>query len=375
MQDLTDFLTPINLDLLNNDEGYVEGQIGKHIAAFTEELPDLEETDIVFVGITENRGEGNGYAENEAANLIRKHFYKLYYWHTDVKLADLGNIKVGAKLKDSYAAITSVLEELKALNKTVVLIGGSHDISLAQYKSYFKTESFIEVTCIDALIDLQTDTPTASKNFLMELLTSEPNIINHYNHVAFQSYLVHPYMLETIDKLRFDCYRVGQVAENIEEMEPVFRQSHMVSFDVSAIKYSDAPANKLCPNGLTGIDACMLTRYAGMSPATSTFGVYGYQPQQDTEELTAAQISQMLWYFIDGKSRSKEEKHIEERQFYNEFHTIFAEVDTLFLQSKRTGRWWMQMPDKTFIACSKEDYSRACHNEIPERWLRIQERN
>lgn len=375
MQDLTDFLTPINLHLLNEDEGYVEGQIGKHIAAYTEKLPDLEKADIFFVGITENRGEGNGFAENEAADLIRKHFYKLYYWHTGVKLADLGNIKIGAKLKDSYAAIISVLEDLKTLNKTVVLLGGSHDISLAQYKSYLKSDNLIEVTCIDALIDLRTDTPIASKNFLMEMLTAEPNNIHHYNHVAFQSYLVHPYMLETIDKLRFDCYRIGQVAENIEEMEPVFRQSHMVSFDVSAIKYSDAPANKLCPNGLTGIEACTLSRYAGMSPLTSSFGIYGYQPQQDIEELTAAQISQMLWYFIDGKSRSKEEKQIEERHFFNEFHTIFAEVDTLFLQSKRTSRWWMQMPDKTFIACSKEDYTRACHNEIPERWLRMQERN
>ncbi len=375
MQDLTDFLNPINLHLLNDDEAYVEGQIGKHIASYTEHLPDLEETDIVFVGITENRGEGNGHAENEAANLIRKHFYKLYYWHTGVKMADLGNIKVGAKLKDSYAAIISVLEELRALNKTVVIMGGSHDNSLAQYKSYFKTEALIELTCIDARIDIHTDLPQASKNFLMEILTSEPNIIHHYNHVAFQSYMVHPYMLETIDKLRFDCYRVGQVAENIEEMEPVFRQSHMVSFDVSAIKYSDAPANKLCPNGLTGVDACTLTRYAGMSPVTSSFGIYGYQPHQDIDELTAAQISQMLWYFVDGKSRSKEEKHIEERHFFNEFHTIFAEVDTLFLQSKRTSRWWMQMPDKTFIACSKDDYTRACHNEIPERWLRIQERN
>jgi len=33
------------------------------------------------------------------------------------------------------------------------------------------------------------------------------------------------------------------------------------------------------------------------------------------------------------------------------------------------------MPDKKFIACSHNDYIKASLNEIPERWLRVQERN
>jgi hypothetical protein len=49
-------------------------------------------------------------------------------------------------------------------------------------------------------------------------------------------------------------------------------------------------------------------------------------------------------------------------------------VETIFLQSKKTGRWWMQLPNKNYIACSYNDYMLASHNEIPERWLRAQER-
>ena len=33
-----------------------------------------------------------------------------------------------------------------------------------------------------------------------------------------------------------------------------------------------------------------------------------------------------------------------------------------------------QLPDKQFIACSYKDYLLASSNEIPERWLRAQER-
>ncbi|MET0299448.1 MAG: arginase, partial [Flavitalea sp.] len=63
--------------------------------------------------------------------------------------------------------------------------------------------------------------------------------VRHYNHIAFQSYYVHPHMLQTMDKLRFDCFRVGHVKESLEEMEPVIRDARLFSFDISAIANSN----------------------------------------------------------------------------------------------------------------------------------------
>jgi formiminoglutamase len=221
---------------------------------------------------------------------------------------------------------------------------------------------------------LNLESPFRHENFLMEMLTGEPNFIRHYNHIAFQSYYVHPRMLETMDKLRFDCYRVGSVKENIDEMEPVIRNSHLFSFDITAIASAYAPANTISPNGLNGEEACVLMRYAGMSPNVNTIGIYGYDAQHDRDELTAKQISHMLWYVLDGRSRGRREAMLDEKESFNEYHMAFAEVETTFLQSKKTGRWWMQLPDKKFIACSYKDYLLASSNEIPERWLRAQER-
>lgn len=375
MYGLSDFLEPVSLQELFGDNSYNDGQLAKHILINEGELPDITGTDIILVGATETRGSGIFGNKEHAADAIRRQLYQLHYWHKDTSIADLGNIKTGATLSDSYAAIKTVVGELLRHQKTVVILGGSHDITLAQYAAYKDMNRQVEATCIDATINLRGESPERSENFLMEMLTGEPNHVKHYNHIGFQSYFVHPRMLETMDKLRFDCFRVGMVKEQIEEMEPVIRNTHLLSFDVSAIKYSDAPSNKQCPNGFTGEEACILTRYAGMSSNVSSFGIYGYDPQQDVEELTAKQISQMLWYFIDGKSRSKHEAALDEHHNFNEFHCNFTEVDTLFVQSKRTGRWWMQLPDKRFIACSYKDYLQASHNEIPERWLRAQERN
>ena len=374
MYDLHEFLSSINVAALNDDKAYNDSQLGRIIKIYEERLPDLEGIDLVLVGINEFRGAGFNSPQN-AANAVRKQFYQLHYWHKDVAIADIGNIKTGASLNDSYAAVKIVLKELLQMNKTVIILGGSHDNTLAQYFAYKDLNQIIDATVIDATIDLRSESSLRSENFLMEMLTSEPNMVRHYNHIGFQSYFVHPRMLETIDKLRFDCYRVGTAKEKLEEMEPVIRNSDMLSWDIAAIKSSDAPASHCSPNGFSGEEACSLARYAGMSPSISSIGIYGFDAAKDENNLTALQIAQMLWYFLDGKSRSNQEAGLNEKESFNEFHTAFAEIDTIFMQSKKTGRWWMQLPNKKIIPCSYNDYLFASNNEIPERWLRAQERD
>lgn len=373
---LTDFLSPLNLAELSDDHLYQDGQMGKTIAVYENDFPDIVDADIIIVGCNEQRGAGKSNQSSlSAADAIRRQFYQLYYWHTDLKVADIGNIKIGASLQDSYAAVKTVVNELINQHKTVVLLGGSHDLTLPQYEAYCQNKQVIEVSCVDALIDLNISSSLRSDNFLMELLTSEPNFVRHYNHIGFQSFYVHPNMLETMDRLRFDCYRVGNVKESMEEMEPVIRNCQLLSFDISAIANAYAPANTVSPNGLSGEESCMLMRYAGLSPNTNSIGIYGYEPSKDKDDLTAKQISHMLWYLLDGRSRGRREARLEEKESFNEFHMAFAEVETVFLQSKKTGRWWMQLPDNKFIACSYKDYLLASSNEIPERWLRAQERS
>ena len=372
---ISDFLSPVNLHEISNDEGYKDGQLGKSIDVYAEEFPYLDEAQLVIVGCGEQRGSGRLPGSSNAPDLIRKQFYSLYYWHQDIKIADVGNIKTGAQFTDTYAALKTVVEELITDGKTVVILGGSHDLTLAQYFAYASAKRTIEASAVDALIDLNMESPFRQENFLMEMLTGEPNFLRHYNHIGFQSYYVHPRMLETLDKLRFDCYRVGSVKESIDEMEPVIRNSNLFSFDISAIASAYAPASMVSPNGLNGEEACVLLRYAGMSPNVNTIGIYGYNEQHDKDELTAKQISHMLWYLLDGRSRGRKEATLDEKDSFNEYYMAFAEVETIFLQSKKTGRWWMQLPDKKFIACSYKDYLLASSNEIPERWLRAQERS
>jgi len=371
---LKDFIDPIDKTAIAENEIFTPHQIGYGIRTYEKNIPDLEDVDIIIIGCAENRGADPAIAHDTTPDVIRQSFYALYHWHSDVTIADMGNIKQGRTLADSYAALTAVIKELLPLNKKIIILGGSHDLTLPQYQAYAALQQIIEVACIDACIDMEQDATTKHHSFLLDMLTVEPNYIKHYNHLAFQSYFVHPHLLETIDKLRLDCYRLGKVKEHMEDMEPVLRHTHLLSIDISAIQHSYAPANTLSPNGLTGEEMCTLMQYAGMSNMMSSIGIYGFRTDKDTHHLTSKQIAQMLWYYMDGMIRGKLEANLEHREDFNEFHVAFAEVEAHFLQSKRTGRWWMQLPNTTYIPCSYYDYLKASQNGIPERWLRAQER-
>ncbi len=375
LNSLVDFLDPVDRTGLSQDSQYKDGQMGKVVALYDEHFPDLQNITVVLVGCNEFRGGGLGGKKINAADAIRQAFYELYFWHKEVSIADVGNIKRGKTTQDTYAALKTVVKELTSAGKMVVILGGSHDLTLAQYGAYADKNQVIEAVCVDAAINLSMESPQRDQNFLMEMLTGEPNYLRHYSHIAFQSYFVHPYMLETMDKLRFDCFRVGVVKEALDEMEPVIRSAHMMSFDVEAIAHAFAPSNRLTPNGLNGEEACTLMRQAGMGDYMNSIGIYGYRPDLDKEGLTAMQISHMIWYIIDGIYRRQREAALTDRAAFNEYNVVFAEVPALFLQSKKTGRWWMQMPDQQFIPCSYADYRVASNNDIPERWLRAQERN
>jgi hypothetical protein len=232
----------------------------------------------------------------------------------------------------------------------------------------------IDAVCVDARIDLDMESVLPAEQFLEELFTGVPNHLRHYTHIGFQSYFMHPGMLETIDKLGFDCFRVGKVKEQIEEMEPPIRNCDLFGFDITAIQYAHAPANHITPNGFNGEEACTLMQYAGMSSQCSSIGIYGYNADLDQHQLTAKQVSHMLWYLMDGVQKGKQEAILDQRGSFDEFTIAFADVEMAFLRSKRTGRWWMQLHDGKYTACSYNDYLIASQNEIPERWMRAVER-
>ena len=86
-------------------------------------------------GVRSSDGSGLIHGHSEAPGYHPPAFYS-FYWHQDIKFADAGNIKAGSLYTDSYAALRTVVQELMGDGKTVIILGGSHDLFLSQYQAY-----------------------------------------------------------------------------------------------------------------------------------------------------------------------------------------------------------------------------------------------
>ncbi len=232
IQDLIEMPNPFEL---SEDEGYKPGQIGYGLT----QLNDLASADLVLLSCDEWRGRGSK-ATPRSADAVRKQLYSLYLWHTEIRIADAGNVRNGAQLADTYAALKMVIKELLKAGKRVLVFGGSHDLTMGIYQAFAELKILVEATAVDALIDLDSESHHAEHKFLLDMLTSEPNYVKQFNLIGFQSYFVNPTLLETIDKLRFDCFRVGKVQERIDDVEPAICSSHLLTFDIAAMAHAAA---------------------------------------------------------------------------------------------------------------------------------------
>jgi len=352
---------------------YTPTQIGAHIEAI-KFVEQLEDCDIILLGCGDDRGSGKDMTSH-APDLIRQYFYQLHYWHTNIKLGDLGNITLGAEKEQTYTALANVLALLIQANKKIVILGGSHDLTYAQYKAYQKIQKMTHLTCIDSEVDLQEEEELTDKGFLMEVLTSPQNFVKHYTHIGFQTYYNSPDVLQTLDRLRFDCYRLGVVRHDLNTVEPDLRSTNALSIDLNALRYTEAPyIKRKQPNGFKNDELCQLIRYASMNDDISTVGIYGYDTDKDETESGAEAIAQMIWYFIDGQYAQSYELKFDDIELYEQRIVKCSGMDILFIKSPKTNRWWFETTDKRLVPCTEDDFKQASHNDIPERWLRVHER-
>src|SRR3546814_20073795 len=98
------------------------------------------------------------------------------------------------------------------------------------------------------------------------------------------------------DKLYFNAVRLGMIAGQVDQLEPVIRSADLVSFDMGAKRHSDAPGNAHATvNGLFGDEACQLSRSAGMGDQLTSIGLYDNNPVTESRGRTDTHLSQMIW--------------------------------------------------------------------------------
>lgn len=386
---LADFFTPVDLNKIIPGEGYKPSQLGNKIETFSQYFPDLEQRpDLVIFGVQDDRNAVNNPGCALGPDYVREKLYRLYQGDYNTKIYDLGNIRQGATINDTYFAVKTVIAEMVKQDIVAVVLGGGQDLTYAQYLAYEEMEQKVDLVVIDSHFDLDEqaemddDDATTSQSYLNKIFLHEPNYLFNFSNLGYQTYFVSQDSLRVMDNLFFDVHRLGELMGNVSVSEPVIRNASTISFDMGAIRSSDAMGNaNATPNGFYGEEACQMCRYAGFNDKLSSIGFYEFNPAYDNNGQTATLLAEMIWYFVDGFYNRKKDFPLQPKSQYLVYKTTLKheEHEIVFVKSKKSDRWWMQVPYPTggslneryhLVPCRYEDYTTAINGEMPDLWWR-----
>jgi arginase family enzyme len=352
------------------------------VNSLSSSFPDLSDIKLAIIGVNEDRRAISNRGCANGPDKVREQLYQLFYHWNDLKIADLGNIRQGHSMDDTYFALTQTCSQLIQQGIIPIIIGGSQDLTFANYRAYENIGQLVNLVSVDPCFDLgDNEDELHSRSYLSKIILHQPNYLFNFTNLGYQSYYIDKEALELMDNLFFDVYRLGNIQASPEEAEPVVRNADILSFDITSIRSADAPGNANAgPNGFGGNEACRICRYAGMSDKLSSVGFYEYNPSFDNNNVTAQLLAQMIWYFIDGYARRNNDLPQPGSKNFARYTVRIEgqEDEVVFLRSKKTGRWWIDLSfgrnDRKkyekhhYVPCSKRDYELALHDDIPDRW-------
>jgi formiminoglutamase len=386
MADLNDYFNPVSIE----GPGFVHlsGQAGfpHNITIHTENNPvkDLSKYKIAILGVPEGRNSPNT-GSLKGPDIIREQLYQLAKIPGKSKIIDLGNMKQGASFNDTIAGLTYILSLLIDENIFPVIIGGSSALIPAIDRVLSEKKTRYTLTAVDSRIDFNNEKKEPdSFNYLNTIINNHKSTFNHYINIGYQTYLNDQQVINRFLKRRSELVRIGDVRQAIYLTEPLFRDSDVAIFDISAVRQSDAPGT-ISPtaNGFYGEEICLLSRYAGISDKLKIFGLFDVNPEFDIRFQTSGLAAQIIWFFLEGFSQKQYETpflSISNSGRFIKYHVRITDLedDLIFIKSNLTDRWWMELIDEKdetqYVSCSHEDYLKANRNEVPERWIKAIER-
>lgn len=384
------FFDPIDTDKVAFQTNPFLPCIGDIIDAYRPQgpFPEVPQGGLVLFGIPEERGAVQNSGCSEGCDIIRHYLYRLVPPHSETKLVDLGNLRCGNSLDDTYVAIAEVGSLILEKQATLLLLGGSQDILFGIYKAFETLSRIVNICTIDSRFGLGGEAEINTQSYLKHIVMQQPNYLFNFTNIGYQTYFVGNEYVKLMQELNFDAYRVGAVQAAINCAEPLVRNADIIGASVSSVRQSDAPGNaNPSPHGFYGEQLCQIARFAGMSDKVSVFYLADYNPRYDLIGQTAHMLAHAAWFFIEGYFNRLDDNPYGKRYNYQHFTVDMQShgIELVFLKSKRSERWWMEVPcddderreryaRHLLIPCNESEYRRALDDEIPELWWKYYER-
>ncbi len=377
MKDISIYFSPVNL----GDLTYSESQLGSKIIEVDSEIDDLEKDSLALIFVDEYRNSELKSHQDNFSHILDK-LYSLESKNWKKSIYNLGKIQPGLTPSDTYVALKESTAELVKNNIIPIIIGGSQDLTFPLYQAYEKLEQTVNLMTVDAEFDLgNPEADIMNYEWLGKIILHKPSFLFNYTNLGYQSYYIKDEELDLFNKMYFDAFRLGDFYSNNKMVEPLVRNSDILSFDLDAIRSSDYNGNsKNSPHGFYGEDACRIMRYAGLSDKLTSVGVFNFNSIEYFVKQDANLVAQMVWYFIEGVNNRKNDYPKGSKANYTKYRVSVDNFkdEIVFFKSDKSGRWWMQVPYPNtenlkfqrhlLVPCTYEVYQDALKSDMPNLW-------
>lgn len=331
---------------------------------YDKDFVEWKKYDIAIIALSNNN-------DFKFADIIRKHFYDLFSFQ-NLKMIELGNFYFNIDNEKNIIEFNTFLKTLAVNDVKLVYIAenGNSNILFYNYFENFKINFTNLVVSPFLPYDEFNSLGYNSYNFLNYF-----NLFSKYiaknNVIGLQNYLVSNTLKIKFENSINQIFRLSQVQNDFLDFEPEFRNSNIVSINLSSAKFLEVPgAKNPQPNGFTSFEICKLSNYAGLSDKLNFFGFYDYTTSNDVHFVGAKLIAQAIWHFLDAFSRKKEfsnQKIFEYSTFYLKLENKY---NLKFKHCQKTDRWWVIKTgnlNEKMLPCSFKDYTLAKSGDLSHR--------
>ncbi len=274
---------------------------------------------VVIVGFPYDEGTVRNKGRAGAAGApdeIRRAFYKLTPTKSaalsdaDVRIFDAGNIKRYMKLEDALTKLESVVGNLLKYGYIPVVLGGSNDLSYADFRACETMREACGAINVDSHLDVRDFSKGISSGTPYRMLIEEKSLRGaDFVEYGIQEFINSREHLAYARAAKVQVYTLNQIRSKgnseafLEAYRAVGREpgSVYVSFDMDSVRSSDAPGvSAPTPTGLTAEEILECAYLAGSEIKTAMIDVCEFNPVHDVDGRTAKLAAMIVANFLAG---------------------------------------------------------------------------
>jgi formiminoglutamase len=273
------------------------------------------EAQVALIGCGQDEGvrrNGGRPGAAEGPTEIRRALYRMTLAGLEsLGICDAGDVVISPTLEETHATLRSVVGELLATGKRVIVLGGGNDISYPDCAALAQHAGDVLAFNVDAHFDVRPDEQRHSGTPYRQLLEEghlQPRRFFELGSQPFCNAAAHAQYLKE-KKVRVVDLAALRAKGPARVVRRALREADRAGavfwgFDLDVVNASEAPGvSAPNPLGLSGAELCELAALAGAEQRTRIVEFSEVNPACDVDGRTARLAAAAIWHYLAAVAR------------------------------------------------------------------------